>query len=379
MTTSTTSRITKLDGLRGLLSVIVALNHSYLVVAIPGFANVWGQNYLILHDLQSKIQQLFMILGNGGVAVTMFFVLSGLVMGQSMSRVEFSARGLLGFFVKRILRLYPVYILILVLTAIYMKTIFTYQIFPHASTWYHWWMQFQMTFKEFIYNFFFIHAYTGGVTWTLRVILLASFVFPVFYSLTRKTGKLADMVIATALIVASFTVLNLEGFRDLRYLYMFFLGLILPKFKDVFNSVPTWIVSLFLPVGIVTMLVIRYATDEYRGGLIEALIAWIILGLIVFNAKTSVFNWLNHKIPQFFGKISYSLYLVHWSVLYLLARFMFGYFPGLPYETHYLLIHSLLFILSLSLATVISIPIFKYLETPSASLGKYLNHKISKT
>ena len=31
----TSDRITKLDGLRGVLSIIVALNHSFLIVAIP--------------------------------------------------------------------------------------------------------------------------------------------------------------------------------------------------------------------------------------------------------------------------------------------------------------------------------------------------------
>ena len=65
---SAPNRITKLDGLRGLLSLIVALNHSFLVVAIPAFANVWHQNYLDFYSFQSKVQQLFMILGNGGVA-----------------------------------------------------------------------------------------------------------------------------------------------------------------------------------------------------------------------------------------------------------------------------------------------------------------------
>jgi len=45
-------------------SLIVCLNHSFLVVTIPTFANVWAQNPLIFHDLQAKLQQLFMLIGN---------------------------------------------------------------------------------------------------------------------------------------------------------------------------------------------------------------------------------------------------------------------------------------------------------------------------
>ena len=96
-----------------------------------------------------------MLIGNGGVAVTMFFIISGLVLGQSLSRTEMSFKGLTSFYVKRFLRLYSVYFLVIILTAVYMRLGFVYQIFPYASTWYHWWMNFQMTFKEFFYNLFF--------------------------------------------------------------------------------------------------------------------------------------------------------------------------------------------------------------------------------
>src|SRR5258706_4544876 len=105
-----TPRFTKLDGLRGLLSIIVALNHSFLVIAIPAYANVCGQNIWQYHDFQSKLQQIFMLLGNGGVAVTLFFFFFGLVLCGSLLRVGISPQGLLCFYVKSILRLYSVYI-----------------------------------------------------------------------------------------------------------------------------------------------------------------------------------------------------------------------------------------------------------------------------
>jgi peptidoglycan/LPS O-acetylase OafA/YrhL len=370
------SRFTKLDGLRGLLSLIVALNHSFLVVAIPAYANVWGQNYSVFHDLQSKIQQIFMLIGNGGVAVTMFFLLSGLVLGQSMSRVEMSAKGLMAFYAKRILRLFPVYFAVILITAIYMKVGFDYRVFPHASTWYLWWMNFQMTLKEFIYNVFFIHVYLGGVTWTLRVILIASFIFPFFYLITKKTRWFIDLVIASALILGSFTLLNLDGFRDLRYLYMFFLGLTLPKFKNFFSNIPPRLIAFILPFGIFILLAIRYATEEYFGGAVESLISWLFLGVIVYSEKTKIFNALNSRTLQFFGKISYSLYLVHFSVLYILGRIMFQFLPGLPYTDHYLLIHIVLFILSLSIATLVSIFVHRYIELPSSSAGNAVSRKI---
>jgi peptidoglycan/LPS O-acetylase OafA/YrhL len=369
-------RFTKLDGLRGLLSIVVALNHSFLILAIPAYADVWGQNIFNFHDLQSKLQQIFMLLGNGGVAVTMFFILSGLVLGGSLSRVQFSPRGLTSFYVKRLLRLYPVYVFVILLIAVYMKRGFVYQVYPHAASWFSWWMRFDMTLKEFIYNFFFIHTYLGGVTWTLRVILIASFIFPLFYLATKKTSKVVDLLITAALIAMSFSVFILPDFRDFRYLYMFFLGLILPKFQSFFASLSHRFILLLAPFALLLLLDIRYMTDEYAGGLIESVISWFVIGLLAYGHQVKVFDFLDGNLLKFFGKISYSLYLIHFSILYILAKLMFDYLPDLPYAEHYVLIHSVLFLISLAVATLVSYLVHIYVESPSSRLAERVGRKI---
>ncbi len=369
-------RITKLDGLRGILSLVVALNHSFLVVAIPTFANVWKQNYLEFHDLQSKLQQLLMILGNGGAAVTLFFILSGLVLGQSLSRVEFSLKGLSAFIAKRLIRLYPVYIFVILLIAIYMRLGFVYQVFPQASLWYIWWMNFEMNLREFLYNLFFVHTYLGGVTWTLRVIVIASFIIPAFYYFTRKTSWFIDLLISCVLVYTSFTVLNIPDFRDLRYLYMFFFGLMLPKFKHFFSRIPGWYVLVTMPITLLILLVIRYATDEYLGGVLEAIVSWKLIGLISYSDRTKIFNFLDHWSLQFFGKISYSLYLIHFSILYIVARFMFQILPNLPFTDNYLFTHTILFVISLTIATGVSVIVHRYIETPSLTFSNKVSRKI---
>ena len=377
MDTKKTTRFTKLDGLRGLLSLIVALNHSFMVVVIPTFASVWQQNPLVFHGLQSKIQQLFMFIGNGGAAVTLFFLLSGFVLGQSLSRVKMNFTGLLAFIVKRIIRLYPVYLFILILTAIYMVFGFTYQTFPFSSSWFNWWMNFQMTFKEFMLNVFFIHAYVGGVTWTLRVILIISFFFPLFYLLNKKSTWWQDILISILLVYLSFTLLNIPGFRDLRYIYMFYLGLMIPKFKNMFTSVPSWLVSLSLPFAVIVLLGFRYLTDEYIGGLMESVISFFVIGFAAFGNKIFILNFLDGKALQFFGKISYSFYLINFSVLYLFSRLMFQKFSHLPYQDQYLLIHICLFTLSVIVTTAISLLVYKYIEQPSKIFANKLGNKIS--
>jgi peptidoglycan/LPS O-acetylase OafA/YrhL len=372
------TRFTKLDGLRGLLALIVCLNHSYMVVTIPAFASVWQQNPLIFHDFQAKLQQLFMLIGNGGAAVTLFFLLSGLVLGPSLAKIQINFRGLLSFFTKRIIRLYPVYILILVLTALYMRFGYSYQTFPASSAWYNWWMHFDMTLREFILNFFFVHAYVGGVTWTLRAILITSFIFPIFFLINKKTPWWLDIIFSALLVYSSFTFLNIEGFRDLRYLYMFYLGLMIPKFKNFFSQIPNWVAMAALPFAIVLMLSFRYLTNEYQGGVIEAIISFFIIGIAAYGEKVRALNILDSRALKFFGKISYSLYLIHFSVLYVLSRFMFQNFQNLPYKDHYFLIHTVLFLLSTLIATGISILVYKFVELPSQTLSSKVGEMIAK-
>ncbi len=358
---SKTERFTKLDGLRGILAVIVALNHSYLVLTIPDYANVWSQNYWHFYDLQSKIQQLMMILGNGGAAVSLFFILSGLVLGLSFARSNPTLTSYPGFILKRLVRLYPAYLFTILAISVFRWLGFDYRVFAPASSWYHWWMNFNLDIVEFTKNVFFIHTNLGGVTWTLRVILIMSLIFPLFFFISQKLNKFWNLIFGMLLIFLSFTLLNIEGFRDLRYVYMFYLGLILPLYKDFFAKIPLKLFGVALPILLFLMFTVRYQTDEYFGGLIETLVSWILIGSIVYLPNTKIFNFLENKVYIFLGKISYSLYLVHFTVLYAIARIMLQFFPFLDYN-QYLLIHTGLLILSLGISIPLSAFMNKYIE-----------------
>lgn len=362
--TSNLDRITKLDGIRGILSVLVALNHSFLVLAIPSYANVWGQNYFKFYDLQSKLQQILMILGNGGAAVTMFFLLSGFVISLSMDKFQFGLSNYLNFLLKRLVRLYPVYLFTVIAISVFVWLGIDYQTFKGASTWYHWWMNFELDFVEFLKNVFFIHINLGGVTWTLRVILLATPIMPLLYLFSKKINWFYSLVVTSFLIYIAFNYLNFPNFRDFRYLFMFFLGMSLPKFKELFARFNPFWFYLISPVLLCFFFVIRFQTNEYLGGVYESVASFILLGIILYQPKVKIFNFLDNRLFVYLGRISYSLYLVHFSVLYLLARFMFQLLPNLPYSSYYLAIHSALLVISLGITVPISHLLNRFVELP---------------
>ncbi len=362
MAIENSKRITNLDGIRGLLSLVVVLNHSFLVVAIPSYANVWGQDYLNYIDLPSKIQQIMMILGNGGTAVSMFFVMSGYVLNYSLGKFNWGIANYFGFLYKRLLRLYPAFFFTIFLISAARWLGFDYRTFPHASTWYHWWMNFNLDLKEFFLNTIFVNINLGGVTWTLRVIVLVSFLAPFLYYLSKKLNAWQNFLFVILLTYLSFNLLNLPNFRDFRYLYMFYLGLVIPQFENFFSSFPKWLIYLSLPVFIYTMFTIRYQTNEYIGGVYESYISWLILGLTIYQSNLKIFTFLTQPWLLFIGKISYSLYLIHFTILYTLARIIFQFLPQINYSQYYLATHFFLLVVSAIVTIPLSWLVYNYIE-----------------
>ena len=87
-------RLECLDGLRGLLAVYVLLGHMAPFAVLPAVVQT--------------------ALSHGGAAVDVFFVLSGLVITQSLLRAGGKA---MPFLITRFARIYPVFLLVFVVAA----------------------------------------------------------------------------------------------------------------------------------------------------------------------------------------------------------------------------------------------------------------------
>ncbi|HUN44039.1 MAG TPA: acyltransferase [Acetobacteraceae bacterium] len=88
-------RLECLDGLRGVLAVYVMLGHMAPFAMLPDW--------------------LIRLLSHGGAAVDVFFILSGMVIVQSLESFSWHARG---FLIARMARTYPVYLVMLALAVV---------------------------------------------------------------------------------------------------------------------------------------------------------------------------------------------------------------------------------------------------------------------
>ena len=97
----------------------------------------------------------------------------------------------------------------------------------------------------------------------------------------------------------------------------------------------------------------------------SAIAAFLIIGLVAMNRKTQI--RLEHPLLLFLGKISYSIYLIHWVlVLYIMNKWEdFGAYLGEGYFRFYTLL-----ILYLGIVIILATLMYNYIEKPFIQLSK---------
>lgn len=336
-------RLAYLDALRGIAALLVVFTHS-LPLMYPG--HIW------LFDV---------LFDPGKLGVLWFFMISGVVIPYSLRPGPDGARH---FVVSRFMRLYPAYWLSL-LAWLAMLSL-TGSALP--------------SWPQIVANLSMVQAALGfedviGLYWTLFIEL-------VFYALCLLlflSGRLYQLqvrrrcalaVLAVALIMAAARAISdskLPVALPLALSLMFSGSiwrqwLLAEHSAELASSLRRLLLgyALLLP----PTLILGYSADMGTGESWGRYLFTYVLALSSFILLTQKWR-LNHPVLVWLGGISYSLYLLHPSLL-LLSQYLFG--PGTLAALSTL-------ILSLGAAHLC----FRYLETPFIQLGQRLNQRHAKT
>ncbi|MEQ8856704.1 acyltransferase [Gimesia sp.] len=371
--------IKQLESLRGIAALMVALSHCLIVFTVDQNPMIWTTSLRETQGTQAFLTRLLLIPCNGGAAVTVFFVLSGYVLGLSLDRKPRQSMTYLAFYVKRVLRIYPAYLVCLTLIIASIMGFHTYQRFPNTSLWFQEWYQQNITWNNALANYALLETNLNQIAWTLKVELVMSFGFPLFYLLSRKRAQKGNYVILLILMALSCI---LPGIIYLLYGFVFYLGLMLPALIEKLKQAvaPSARHTLFL-VSVIALLCARslFAPQErFFTVLLEALAAATIIAIL---AEGTVKVWgsrlLDLPLVHKLGQISYSFYIYHFIIMYWLA---WGLLHLVSVETtanYPLLLSLLLAVVSVPLTFVVAQLSYQAVERPMIGWGARLAEKVT--
>jgi peptidoglycan/LPS O-acetylase OafA/YrhL len=285
----------RLESLRGVAAMMVALGHAFLLLdaaAWPGVLRVC----------------------NGHAAVRLFFVLSGYVLSLALNRMNGPpSSALLTYAVRRFLRIYPAFAGATFLVAGATLLLPLGQANSAASVWFNQFYLKPVDTVELRDNLLFHSASLNCVTWTLRVEILGSLFLGVMHFLTRSWGWRGRAVLLAALMGAAWRLFD----GDLvPYLFMFWLGYMLPAVAPLVAKLEggrRWMAPAMLLGAVAVFLRSQQTRFELWG---EPLGASMMLAWLLYGRPLAVYRLLDRGVVRFYGRISYSFYLLHFPVLY---------------------------------------------------------------
>lgn len=353
------SRLRFLDGLRGVAALAVVLYHNYLF--LNGATNV---------SFPSAIEALVL---KGHLGVQIFFVLSGFVIAYSIRNANFSWSYVGRFFVRRSIRLDPPYwiALFLMIAATIIFSFLTGKAGGNFSS-------SQMLANTFYMQQFFGFDSINPVAWTLCIELQLYLFFVLILQLLFATlqanrqveqavvlKSTASTLFFTVLFAASLSYHDGEGAANLReltpqglffpYWYSFFIGTAV-CWNLLGQLSNRWLMFLF---GLMGLSLPFQADGEMATCFFTAL---TISGV---GKRGELETTALSKVFQYLGRISFSLYLIHW-----LAGSNCTLFLSKRVGDMTLLKFSMIYLLSLGVSIFAAHLFYLWVETPCLRWSK---------
>ena len=353
-----------LDSLRGLAIIGVIIVHSYIVSGID------PNTYKLLFFGQRGVQ--------------LFYIVSAFTLFNSMSERQGRERfPKLNFFIRRVFRIGPMFYLAIMGNIIYLY-LNGAQVFPLSA-------------KEMILGLLFLHGWDqnailsvaiGG--WSVADEFSFYLIFPIIFSGIRNFRYSLLIFIASAaifpLISALFLYYKLGRFdfsdKNAEYFFFYWFPIQFPVF---ILGVATYYASKIMQ---------NLISDEYERKFISFFC--FILGLFIITASMPTrnmtlylsslglafvvlslsinpFSVIVNSFTIFLGKISYSVYLIHFFLIIALHTFLMPFIYNYrPLYIGQLWYFMLVLIFTAFTACICAFYTYRYIELPSIRAGKEL-------
>jgi peptidoglycan/LPS O-acetylase OafA/YrhL len=342
--------IPSLDGIRAVSFMLVFLAHAGLERRIPG-----------------------------GLGVTVFFFLSGYLI-TTLLRTEMDQSGRISirdFYLRRVLRIFPpFYLTILLAVLLHVTHVLPGRLDPRAVLWQ----------CAHLANYWGIYHTLDGipagtnVLWSLAVEEHFYLVFPLLYVILRRRASVrwqtiwlgaicAAMLAWRCVLVYHFHVLEKRTFSgtDTRADSILFGCIFAIAWNPVLDEIKLrdWRMILLAACGLALLAAtIIYRNFQFRESFrysLQGLSMIPIFAAAIIYWQSPLFRWLNFRWVRHLGVLSYSLYLVHFTVIFVVNEHV----KARP------LLNG---VLALALSFAVSSAFYRWVERPFAALRIRYSH-----
>jgi peptidoglycan/LPS O-acetylase OafA/YrhL len=302
-----TVKYPEIDGLRGYLAFFVFLHHSYIWFYFLKTGN-W-------EDPKSNLFNHF-----GQTSVVFFFIITAFLFMAKLFEVKNSSFYWKKYMISRFYRMFPMYIFsvlaVFLIVGFYsnftIKTTFIDLIKSISS-----WLFFSINGTSDINNFNNTFLINAGVTWTLPYEWMFYFLL-IYLALPLKIKVSKKIIILFTLGFLIFAVINEASIRH----FIPFIGGVLTaiyikktplkiNFKD----------KKYSYIGIILLILVVMLFESGRKP-IPVFISTLVI-LFISNGN-SFFGLFSNSLSRKFGQITYSLYLIHGIILFVVFYVLLG-------------------------------------------------------
>lgn len=351
-----------LDGLRGIAAILVVFGHVELIKKSFNYKNVYDGDGLFFLYL-------------GGHAVTFFFVLSGFLITFLLlkERAERDKINIKNFYIRRILRIWPVYYLLFIcgfflLPLLVSSPLLLPKIISEEDYW-----------NSFIFNLALLPNFSkvsnpvAFQSWSIGVEEQFYIFWPLIISRINSLKRL--LVAMIGIIFGIYLLRSGIYFNNFFELNMPFLDNINKFFGEsrfdnmaiggvlaiIFYKKPNYKLSLGLKLLIAFLVItILLKTATIGFGLDNPIAAIVFAGLIYWVVKVEHNMVLENKVIIYLGKISYGIYMYHVIGIILAINIVIRFNPFFDGKGIYF--NLLLYLLSMIITIFISYLSYHFME-----------------
>ncbi len=299
------------DHLRAFAALLIVFYHGLHVFSahhLPGGARPAGDWIFTQNPLMAVVIE-------GHTAVAMFMVLSGFILthGTLGRGVRYGA-----FITNRFLRIYPLMLALIVFGVYAYKAQFSFQALAQT-----------LLFGANLPGALELDA-VSGMFWTIAVEFQFYLIFPfLLFMLTAEGPKRLVLLLLAAMMIRSFALTIDTSPRDLAYwtivgrIDQFLLGMLAAWFVTAHPRIVRW-AGWFLPVATGLAIALLFAFNQAGGWVTDDWwklywptaegLVWALFIICYVSAGALLPRWASAPLAGV-GRLSYSMYLVHFPIL----------------------------------------------------------------